>query len=339
MNFNRTIIAALALAALTFVSCKKDDEKTSYTFQGNIEIKELVPSYVQGGDVIKMTPYGAQKDPSDPDTPTIKYSFYAQPFMNKRDTTDVWVYTVPDSLCTIKLSIYASATGYYSLSSDYVIKIVDPEQSLTDVTYNTDGGTFTDPRDSREYPYTTIAGKDWMEKNMAYCGYGKAFMSTKDSGYDAMTDIFGMYYTWEEAQKVCPEGWRLPSDQDWTEMCQTLTETPLTSLETFPGIAGKLMSNARLNNDRLWSYYPITKPDPAASYMNLLPVGYANISGEDYYFESSLSSAAYWTSTEVDSDKAYCRYLHNNAKNADVQAHPLYKEFVATTVRCIRDAQ
>ena len=339
MNFNRTIIAILAICALSLASCKKDDEKDAYNFLGNIEMEEYVPSYVLPGDVIKLTPYGAKKATADPDNPVIKYSFYAQPFMTKRDTTDVWTYTIPDSLCTMRLSIYASAEGYYSLSSDYSIVIVDPARSLTDVSYNTEGGIFIDPRDSREYPYTSIAGKDWMEKNLAYCGFGKAFMSVKDSGYDAMTDIFGMYYTWDEAQQACPEGWRLPSDQDWTDMCQTLTDTPLTSLETFPGIASKLMSNARLNDDRLWTYFTITKPDPTASYMNLLPVGFANKSGDTYYFESSLSSAAYWTSTEFDSDRAYVRYLYNNAKNADVQAHPLYKDFVATTVRCIRDSE
>ena len=339
MNFNRTIIAALAVCALAFTSCKKDEDETYFNFQGIIEFEEYIPTYVTPGQTIKMTPSGAKKDSTDPDTPVIKYSFLASPFMTSRDTTSIWYYTIPDSLCTIRLSVYASASGYYSLSSEFEIVVVDPERSLTGLTLNESGGTFTDPRDSRVYPYTTIAGKDWMEKNLAYCEYGKAYMSTEDSGYDAMTDIFGMYYTWDQALQACPDGWRLPSDQDWTDMCQTLTDTPLTSLQTFPGIASKLMNNARLNDVRLWTYYTISRPEPEASYMNLLPVGFANISGDTYYFESSLSAAAFWTSTEYDSEKAYCRYLYNNSKNADVQAHPLYKEFVATTVRCIRDAE
>ena len=236
MNFNRTIIAVLAFCALSLVSCKKkEEETTSFTFLGNIEIEEYIPSYVTPGQVIKMTPSGVRKDSSDPDTPVIKYSFLAQPFMTKRDTTDQWVYTIPDSLCTIRLSIYASAAGYYSQSSEYEIVIIDPATSLSNLDYDQDGGVFTDPRDSRKYPYTQIAGKDWMERNLAYCGFGKAYMSIEDSGYDAMTDVFGMYYTWEEANKACPDGWRLPSDQDWTDMCQTLTDTPLSSLQTFPG--------------------------------------------------------------------------------------------------------
>ena len=340
MNFNKTIIAALAIFALAFVSCKKDDEEETYfSFEGGIEIEEYIPSYVTPGQVITMTPSGASKDSEDPDTPVIYYSFLAKPFMSTRDTSNHWTYTVPDSLCTIELSVYASADGYYSLSSEFEIVVVDPEKSLTNLTFNQLGGTFKDPRDGRVYPYTSVAGKDWMEKNLAYCEFGKAYMSVEDSGYDAMTDIFGMYYTWNQALQACPEGWRLPSDQEWTEMCQTLTDTPLTTLQTFPGISNKLMCNARLNDKRLWTYYTISKPEPEASYMNFLPVGFANISGETYYFESSLSSAAFWTSTEYDAEKAYCRYLYNNSKNTDVQAHPLYKEFVATTIRCIRDSQ
>ena len=339
MSFNRTIIAVLAFCALAFASCKKDEDTTSFTFQGNIEIEEYIPSYVTPGQVIKMTPSGVTKDPTDEGNPVIKYSFYARPFMTKRDTTDVWTFTVPDSLCTITLSVYASAEGYISLTSESKMVIIDPARSLSNLDFDLSGGVFTDPRDSRQYPYTSIAGKDWMEKNLAYCEFGKAYMSTEDYGYDAMTDIFGMYYTWEEANRACPDGWRLPSDQDWTDMCQTLTDTPLTTLQTFPGIGNKLMSNARLNDERLWTYYTVSKPDPTASHINLLPVGFANISEDTYYFESSLSSAAHWTSTEADSEKAFVRYFYNNSKNADVQAQPLYKEFVATTVRCIRDSE
>lgn len=339
MNFNRTIITVLAIFALSLASCKKEEEETFLNFQGSIEFEEYIPSYLAPGDVLKFTASGVSKDPEDPDNPTIKYSFLLKPFMTKRDTTNVWSYTIPDSLCTMTLSVFAYAPGYNSISSEYEMVVVDPDRSLTSVSYDRFGGTFTDPRDSRKYPYTRIAGKDWMEKNLAYCGLGKAYLSVKDSGYDAMTDIFGMYYTWEEALQACPEGWRLPSDQDWTEMCQTLTDTPLSSLQAFPDIASKLMSNARLNDERLWTYYTITKPQPEASHMNLLPVGFANISGDVYYFESTLSSAAHWTSTEADSEKAYVRYLYNNAKNADVQAHPLYKKYVATTIRCIRDSQ
>ena len=99
------------------------------------------------------------------------------------------------------------------------------------------------------------------------------------------------------------------------------------------------MDNGYLNSERLWIYYTVNKPEPEASYMNLLPTGYASKSDDIYTFDNTLGFAAYWTSTEADSQRAYCRYLYNNEKNADVQAHPLYKEFFATPVRCVRDAE
>ena len=37
MNFNRTIIATLAVLALAFTSCKKEEEESYFTFMGNIE--------------------------------------------------------------------------------------------------------------------------------------------------------------------------------------------------------------------------------------------------------------------------------------------------------------
>jgi uncharacterized protein (TIGR02145 family) len=335
----RKILLIPLLCGLVFTSCNDDPEETYFTFEGEVKTEETLPSYANPGETYSVTPYGIRKDSTDPDDPKITYSFMLTPGMTSRDTMDTFIFIVPDTLCTAQVQVYVSAPGYNTATSEYSIAIIDPEKSLTNITHNPQGGTFTDPRDSRQYPYTTIAGLDWMTKNLAYCAFGKAYKGIKDSGYEAMSDVFGMYYTWDEAMAACPEGWRLPSDGDWTSMCQTLTDTPLSPLGDFPGIAGKLMGNGYLNSERLWVYYTICKPEPEASYMNLLPTGYANKSGDTYTFDSTLGFCAYWTSTEADAEKAYCRYLYNNEKIADVLAHPLYKEFVATPVRCVRDSE
>ena len=335
----RKILLIPLFCSLLLNSCKDKEEETYFTFDGDMQTEETLPSYANPGDVIYVTPYGITKDPEDPDNPKITYSFMFTPGMTSRDTMTTFIISIPDTLCTAKVQVFASAPGYNTATSEYSIAIIDPDKSLTNVTHNPQGGSFTDPRDSRVYPYTTIAGLDWMTKNLAYCEFGKAYKGIKDHGYEAMTDVFGMYYTWDQAMAACPEGWRLPSDSDWTAMCQTLTDTELSPLKTFPGIAGKLMANGYLNSERLWIYYTVCKPEPEASYMNLLPTGYANKSDDVYTFDNTLGFAAYWTSTEADSQKAYCRYLYNNEKNADVQAHPLYKEFFATPVRCVRDAE
>ena len=337
MDFRKLLLIPL-LCGLVFTSCGDDEEETYFSFEGDLETIEEIPSYALPGEVITITPYGVRKSSEDPDNPTITYSFLFTPGNTVRDTATSYTFTIPDTLCTAKIQVFASAPGYTTSSSERSIGIVKPGESLTNLVDNPEGGTFTDPRDSRTYPYTTIAGLDWMTRNLAYCEFGKAYKGIKESGYEAMTDIFGMYYTWPEAMKACPEGWRIPSEEEWTAMCQTLTDATLTPYKPFPDLAGKLMANGYLNSERLWIYYTVCKPQPEASYMNFLPTGYATINGTEYTFDYTLGFAAYWTSSEADADQAFCRYLYNNEKNADVLAHPLYKNYIATPVRCVRDS-
>jgi uncharacterized protein (TIGR02145 family) len=52
--------------------------------------------------------------------------------------------------------------------------------------------------------------------NVLDTDYWNAYVDTYGSG-DA-TDEDGYYYTWDAAMNVCPSGWRLPSDSDWTAL-------------------------------------------------------------------------------------------------------------------------
>lgn len=73
-------------------------------------------------------------------------------------------------------------------------------------------GTFVDERDGRVYKYTTIGDQVWMAQNLNYEG----------DSYDVVckypeTDCEkeGRIYTWRSANEVCPDGWHLPSKQEW----------------------------------------------------------------------------------------------------------------------------
>ena len=137
-------------------SCQDKEEETYFDFDGDLETVETLPSYANPGDVIHVTPYGITKDPDDPDNPTITYSFMYTPGMTKRDTMKTFIISVPDTLCTSKIQVFASAPGYNTYTSEYTIAIIDPDKSLTNVTHDPEGGTFTDPRDSRKYLHDQI---------------------------------------------------------------------------------------------------------------------------------------------------------------------------------------
>lgn len=79
----------------------------------------------------------------------------------------------------------------------------------------------TDKRNGKQYPIFKINNTIWMNANLAYDSFSsKAKKDTLLPKNCYMEDPFfcsqyGRYYTWSEAKKACPPGWRLPNDSDW----------------------------------------------------------------------------------------------------------------------------
>lgn len=54
-------------------------------------------------------------------------------------------------------------------------------------------------------------GKRWMTENLNYKIPGSWCFEDKDKNCEK----YGRLYTWEAAQKACPSGWHLPTDEEW----------------------------------------------------------------------------------------------------------------------------
>lgn len=97
-----------------------------------------------------------------------------------------------------------------------------------------DRGEFTDPRDGNTYGWVRIGDLEWMTSNLKYGEpyYSRTYnlfgMPQKvqshllETDFEADYEAYGNFYTWEEAREVCPEGWRLPTDEDWKNLERTL---------------------------------------------------------------------------------------------------------------------
>ena len=71
-------------------------------------------------------------------------------------------------------------------------------------------GTFTDPRDGKEYRTVQIGNETWMRDNLRY----DAQFSKKKNDFVEMKDE-GLTYSWWNAREACPAGWHLPEKSDF----------------------------------------------------------------------------------------------------------------------------
>jgi len=186
-------------------------------------------------------------------------------------------------------------------------------------------GTMTDARDQQVYKTVEIGKQTWMAQNLDFAGpagnkVGVWYKGSSDSGAK-----YGRLYTWTEAmglpaasntnlwggssvlhQGICPEGWHVPSDSEWTV---------LTNVALAPSKAGD-----QLKSRVGWI------PDGAGTGngtdligFRALPGGNADEHGhgDKNTFEVAGVNAAFWTASEDFSDYAWFRIIYNGSEQVN----------------------
>jgi uncharacterized protein (TIGR02145 family) len=80
------------------------------------------------------------------------------------------------------------------------------------------GGAMIDFRDGQKYRTGNVGGRIWMRENLNY----KMANSWCYDHSESYCNKFGRLYDWNTAKKACPNGWHLPSREDWKDFVATV---------------------------------------------------------------------------------------------------------------------
>ncbi len=205
---------------------------------------------------------------------------------------------------------------------------------------------FIDPRDGHKYEIVQIGNQTWMAENLAYLPsvnrlryYSNDYPMYYVYGYDGtsldeavVTDFYsthGVLYNWPAAKKACPDGWYLPSDDDWKmlEMNLGMSAADVDSTDwRESGLVGdKLKSSSGWFEDNNGAN---------SSLFNAMPSGFRLGYTFDCYFTKVEKNAIYWSGLEYSHGSAWCRLLSYD--NEGINRKYLLKPY-GLSVRCIKD--
>lgn len=186
---------------------------------------------------------------------------------------------------------------------------------------NVEYGTLTDSRDGKNYKTVKIGSLTWMAENLNYDNSATATGSIDSSfcydGIPANCEKYGRLYQEYAATAVCPEGWRLPTADDWRDLTTT-------AKSEFGDDNGSLRAVGQWENTIFGDNVTASN----ASGFSALPAGYRAKTGE---CDGEGTKAYFWGE---DNMNHYAWILSNQY---DMEKESMQRGYYAYAVRCVKD--
>jgi len=256
-------------------------------------------------------------------------------------------YTEPGSYL-VKLQVF-DKQGSVDMKSQYV--------TVAD-------GIYTDSRDDHEYLYKAIGDQTWMLENLAYlpsvnpyneaslfvpCYYVRDYNGSNASEAKATDNYstYGVLYNWSAAmqgetssntvpsgvQGICPDGWHLPSDEEWT----ILTDYLANNGYGYGGSGNDIGKSMASTSGWIDFWYPGCVGNDQiinnSSGFNALPGGGRYSGG----FVSLGKIVYYWSSSEHMTSSVWYWYLSH--KGIHLSRNYSSERSLGFSVRCIKDEE
>lgn len=158
--------------------------------------------------------------------------------------------------------------------------------------------SFVDERDGTEYCTTTIGTQVWMADNLQFASDSNAYINL--SNPSTVNAVYGRLYTFSEANQACPNGWHLPTDEEWKTMEMTLG---MSALEADALNERGTNEGAQLKSGDGWnSSVNVGVEGTNTVGFNALPSGEWNPSFGPFFHLGA--EASYWTASVYDTTTA-----------------------------------
>ncbi len=193
--------------------------------------------------------------------------------------------------------------------------------------------------DGNVYQTVSIGTQVWMKENLKVTRYRNGdFIGTTTpatlevsgesspkyqwsyNGDERNVAAYGRLFTWyavTDSRNICPSGWHLPSDAEWTTLTDYLGGAKVAG--------GKLKETGTAH----WQ-----SPNTGASNetgFTALPGSYRSINGEFNHFGNY---GGWWSSSEFNTYMAWCRYMTGIVNYVGIYG---YGKSIGFSVRCLKD--
>ena len=140
--------------------------------------------------------------------------------------------------------------------------------------------------------------------------------TANNAKYGKLYNGYAVSKTSNGNKNVCPTGWHVPTDAEWTVLTDYLGDS----------IAGSKMKEVGTTSSKNWN-----KNATNTSLFSALPGGYRALFVDDYNY---IGSNAFWWSTTENPTNGACRYLYLDGGGASRNGSFKRSGF---SVRCLRD--
>ncbi len=244
--------------------------------------------------------------------------------------TGGFIQNIPDIGWHNTIGDFESSKGYYiKVTSNETLTIGESPLSWQC------GDAIVDSRDGQAYNTVQIGSQCWMAENL---NIGTMINGTNNQTNNSIVekycynndlangDVYGGLYQWDEmmqyintegGQGICPSGWHLPTNSEWTYLTGFL--------------GGAYDAGGKMKEIGTTHWYSPNIGATNASGFTALPGGHRSCYG---YFDRLGNNTAFWSSEEyLDTDGGV---LHLSREDGRTYSGNINKTF-GLSVRCVKD--